>query len=98
MRLVVLVPFVPSVDAVEVSGLSWAILVFPVVRSRSGNAFFDVEELLFLVQLAFGLRTVQRFGKICVAGCLDILLLGRGLDSLGNKPSTCNTAALLQLR
>lgn len=88
MCLIVLVPFVPSVHTVEVPRLSRAVLVFPVVRGRSGDAFFDVEELLFFIQLPLGLRTVQRFSKICVARRLDILLLGFRLDSLGYEPST----------
>ena len=58
MRLVVLVPFVTSMHAIEVSRLPRAILVFPVVRGWPSNTLFDVEELFLFIQLAFGLSAV----------------------------------------
>ena len=97
MRLVVLVPFVTSMHAIEVSRFPRAILVFPVVRGWPSNTLFDVEELFLFIQLAFCLSAVQRFGQIRIAGGLDAFLLGGGLNSLWNESGTCDIAPLLQL-
>ena len=97
MRLIVLVPFVACMHAVEVPRFARPPFVLPVVASRMSDILFDVEELFLFIQLAFGLSTVQRFGQIRIAGSLNAFLLGDGLNSLWNESGACDIAPLLQL-
>ena len=97
VRLVVFVPLVAGVHAVEVPRLAWAVLVLPVVRRRARDALFDVEKLFLLVQLALRFGAVQRLGEVRVARGLLLLFFGHGFDRLGDEPRAGDRAALLHL-
>jgi hypothetical protein len=49
VRLIVLVPFVASVNAVDIPRLSWSISVFPGICRWMSESRFGVEEFLFIV-------------------------------------------------
>lgn len=49
MCLVILVPFVSSVNAVEVSRFAWPVFVFPIVARRVRDILFQVEDFLLLI-------------------------------------------------
>jgi hypothetical protein len=77
MRLVVLVPFESSMNPVEEPRLPRSELVFPTVSSGIEKPFFQVEELLVLVQILGSLFPVHSFcRKIgvrrCIGGFRDI--------------------------
>jgi len=58
MGLVVFIPFVPSMNSVEITGFPRSILIFPVVAGCACDVLFKIEKFLFLVQLFFGFCTV----------------------------------------
>ena len=59
--LVVLIPLITRMHAVEVSRLSWPILVFPIVCRRVNDVLFEIEELLFFIHIFFGFGSIERF-------------------------------------
>ena len=61
MRLVVLVPFVPGVNTVEVPGFTGSVLVLPMVGCGISDILFDIEELLFLIQISLSFGSIQCF-------------------------------------
>ena len=61
--LIILVPLVPGVHAVEVPRLARAVLVFPVVGRGVRDVLFDIEQLFLFVQLALRLGSVERLGS-----------------------------------
>jgi len=61
MGLVVFIPFVPSMNSVEITGFPRSMLVFPVVAGCACDVLFKIEKLLFLIQLFLGFCTVQSF-------------------------------------
>ena len=97
MRLVVLVPLVPGVDPVEVPRLPGAPLVLPIVAHRVRDIFLDVEQLLFLVQLAFGFGAIQGFSEICIAWRLRLLSLLHWLRGSRNESRRSHRTTLGKL-
>ena len=61
--MIVFIPLVTGVYAVEVPRLPRPVLVLPVVARWVWQALLDVEELLLLVELALCLRAIQRLGR-----------------------------------
>jgi len=61
VSLVVLIPFVPGMNTVKVTGFSRSILVFPIVTSCASDILFKIEKFLFLIQFFLSFRTVQSF-------------------------------------
>lgn len=43
MCLVIFIPFIPSMDSVEVSWFAGPVFILPVVTGRIGNVFFKIE-------------------------------------------------------
>lgn len=58
VSLVVLIPLIASVNAVEVSRLSRSIFILPVIAGCTCDIFFKVEEFFFLIQLSLSFSTV----------------------------------------
>ena len=102
MRLVVLVPLVACMHAIEVPWLAWAELIFPGIRRRTLNGFLHVEQLFLLVEVFLGFRAIQSLGrKVSVAGRFfrdDLRLFDDGLGRLGDKARGSDFAALANLR
>lgn len=104
MSLIVFVPFVASVNAVEVPWLTRSVLVFPGIGSRVDNEFFQVVEFLLFVHVLLGLGTIHSLGlEICSRCCASVdhdtlgdnrLLLGR----LWNKQGRGDRATLGKLQ
>lgn len=99
VRLVVLVPLVTGMYTVEVPGLSWAVLVFPIVRRRIDDVLLEIEELFFLVKVLLRLGSIQRFGsKVGATRRLEILSFGgRLLCCLGYEPRRSDGTTLFEL-
>lgn len=97
MCLIVLVPFVAGVNTVEVPRFARTVFVFPVVRGGVGNIFLNVEQLLFLVQLAFGFGAIQGFSEICIARRLRLLSLLHWLRGSRNESRRSHRTTLGKL-
>ncbi len=99
VRLVVLVPLVTGVYTVEVPGLPWPVLVFPIVRRGIDDILLEVEELFFLVQVFLRFSSVQRLGSnVGTTRRLKVLSFSsRLLGCLGYEPRCSNGTALLEL-
>lgn len=91
MCLIVLVPLVTRVHPVKVPRLPGPPFVFPIVRGRVGDLFFQVEQLLFVIKLAFSLGTVESFGCQVSSGGEGILVVDvtqtAGVDGRGSACS-----------
>jgi hypothetical protein len=79
---------------VEVPGFSGPVLVFPIVRRRVGDAFFEVEQFFFLIKIFLGFRSIERFRSQVrptssfLIGCLDNSLSSfRNETGRGNCPT-----------
>ena len=99
MGLVIFVPFVTSVHAIEIPRLPWAVLVLPCVRCRVYDVFFKVEKLLFLVHVLFRLGSVKGLRvEIRATGCLSVLNNLRLLSGFGHKTRSCYSPSQGKLR
>lgn len=68
MCLIVLVPLIASMHSVEVSGLAWSVLIFPVITCRIDNVLLKIEKLLLFIKFFLCLCPVQSFrGKVSPA-------------------------------
>ena len=61
VRLIIFVPFVASVNLIEVSWFPRPVFVFPAVCLWVWKAFFDVEKLFLLVHIFLRLGSEHRF-------------------------------------
>lgn len=88
MCLVIFVPLVARMDAIEVSWLAWPIFVFPVVCGWIGDVLLQIEKFFLLIEIFLRLSPVQSLrGEICAARCFfgfDFYCCR--LRSLRNKP------------
>ena len=102
MRLVVLVPLVARMHAIEVPWLAGAKLVFPGIRGWALDGFLHVEQLFLLVEVFLGFRAIQSFGReVSVARRFfrnDLGLFDDGLGGLGDKARGSDFTTLANLR
>jgi len=100
MSLVVLVPLITSVNAIEVSRFPGPILIFPIISCPGGEIFLCVEEFFFFIEFFLCFRPIESFR--CKIGAACGLLLLRlscrgGLNGFGYKSRSRHCTALLQL-
>lgn len=96
--LVILVPFVPCVNTVEVARLSRSIFVLPIVAGSTSNILLEIEQFFLFVQFSFGLCTIQGFrGKVAISRRIFDLRLSRLLSSFWNISGSGDGTALLYL-
>ena len=101
MCLVVLIPFVASMNTVEIPRFSRPVFVFPSIRRWLSERRFGVEEFLFivLVQICFCVHTIVHLcgERICnsrgLGGGFWLLLL----SGFSNESSSRNRTSLCDL-
>lgn len=100
VRLIVLVPLVTGVYTVEVPGLPWPVLVFPIVRRGIDDVLLKIEELFFLVQVFLRFSPVQGLGSnVGTTRRLKVLSFsGRLLWCFGYEPRRSDRTTLFKLR
>jgi hypothetical protein len=94
MRLVVLVPFIPSMHAVEIPRFTGSVLILPVIRRRTCNVLFEVEKFLFLIHITLRFGAVQGLrGKVSATCWLNIRDLSCWLWRFSNESRVGNGVA-----
>ena len=99
MRLVIFVPLVARMYAIEVSRLAWPIFVFPVVCGWINDVLLQIKKFFLLVEIFLRLSPVQSLrGEICAARCFFAFdFCCCRLCSLRNKPWSGDCTTLLIL-
>jgi len=86
MCLIILVPFIPGMHAVEIPRFAGSVLILPVIGSRTCDVFFEVEKLLFLFHITLDFGSVHGLRSKVGATCwLDVWDFGRWLWCFSNE-------------
>jgi hypothetical protein len=98
MRLVILVPFIAGMDAIEISRFPGPIFVLPIVGGRVGNVLFEIEKLLFFIKISLGLSPIQSLRcKVSSAGSFLVLNFNDRLCGLRYKSRSSNCSTVFEL-
>lgn len=104
VRLVILVPLIPSMHTIEIPRLSWSVFILPSIGRCARDIRFATEYLFFVifVQIGFSVHSIRQFPSKCVNN-------GRSFgdwffndffffDCLRNETSSGNGTPLSQLQ
>jgi len=77
MCLVVLVPFIPGMHAIEISRFARSVFILPIIGSWTCDVLLEVEKLLFLIHITLSFSSVQGLGgEVSATCCLNVRDLG----------------------
>ena len=99
MCLVIFIPFITSMDSVEVSWFAGPVFILPVVTGRIGNVFFKIEQFLLFIQIFLCFGSVKRFWSKIGTTCRFLAwnFNGSWLSSLRDEARCSDRPTLLEL-
>ena len=99
MCLVIFIPFITSMDSIEVSWFAGPVFILPVVTGRIGNVFFKIEQFLLFIQIFLCFCSVKRFWSKIGATCSFLAwnFNGSWLSSLRDEARCSDRSTLLEL-